>query len=133
MMTGAEINLWAVFLAGIVSVGIGAIWYSQSVFGKVWMKLSGNQACKNMTRSYIIGFLASLVMAYIFASFIFFMGVNTAAAGAAAGFWIWLGFFATTGLGIVLWENKPFKLYLINTIYSLVSLVVMGIILANWI
>ena len=47
-------------------------------------------------------------------------------------FWLWLGFFATTQLGMVMWEGKPVKLYIINTLHHLVSLVVMSAILAVW-
>lgn len=133
MMTGADINLWAVLIAAIVYMGIGAIWFSPGVFGNLRTKLSHADKPKKVGRSYLIGFLAALIMCYIFAHLIFFMGISTVAGGAKMGIWIWLGFFATTSLGMVIWDNKPFKLYLISTLYDLVSLMVMGIILANWI
>ncbi len=43
--------------------------------------------------------------------------------------WCWLGFVAPTMLGMVLWDQRPFKLYLINASYWLVSFVVMALIL----
>ena len=52
--------------------------------------------------------------------------------GMQAGFWVWLGFIATTMIGIVLWEIKPVKLYLLIVAYYLISLLVMGSILALW-
>ncbi|MBI3026774.1 DUF1761 domain-containing protein, partial [Candidatus Woesearchaeota archaeon] len=49
------------------------------------------------------------------------------------GFWVWIGFLATTQIGMVLWEGKPIKLYIINTLHYLVVLAVMSAILAVWV
>ena len=43
--------------------------------------------------------------------------------------WCWLGFVVPTMLGMVLWEQKPVKLYLINVLYWLVSFIAMALIL----
>lgn len=48
------------------------------------------------------------------------------------GFWNWLGFVAPVTLGGVLWEGKPWKLWGLNNGYQLLSLLVMGVILALW-
>ena len=45
------------------------------------------------------------------------------------GFWSWVGFVAPTMLGVVLWEQKPIKLYLINALYWLVAFVAIAITL----
>src|SRR3989344_3541804 len=45
------------------------------------------------------------------------------------GIWSWIGFVAPAMLGQVLWEQKPFSLYLINVGYWLVSFVAMAIVL----
>ena len=52
--------------------------------------------------------------------------------GAVVGFMNWLGFLAFLQLGVVTYEKKPFSLFLINTGYQLVTLVVMGAILSRW-
>jgi hypothetical protein len=48
------------------------------------------------------------------------------------GFAMWLGFVTTVQLTTKLFENKPTKLYLINTGYQLVCYLAMGAILARW-
>ena len=53
-------------------------------------------------------------------------------AGLQGGFWNWLGFVMPVTLGIVLWEGKSWKLFGINAGYYLVSLPIMGVILAMW-
>ena len=86
-----------------------------------------------MGKAYALTFLTSLIMAYVLAHFISYVQAKTIADGAVLGFWLWIGFFATTQLGMVLWENKPVKLYVINTLHYLVTLAVMAAILAVWV
>ena len=134
-----EINYWAVLVVAILANVIGALWYSPLLFGKQWMKLSGitpKQTPKMKQKanvSYAINVVASLVMAYVLAHYVDFAEAVTIAGGLQAGFWAWLGFIAPVQLGKVLWENQPFKLYLLNTGYYFVSLLVMGAILAVWV
>lgn len=138
MAPAVDINYLAVLVSAAVSMGIGFLWYGP-LFGNQWKKLAGftDKSIKQMKmtpmQSMIFGFITTLVMAYIFAHFVGYAQAATAADGVILGFWVWLGFFATTQLGMVLWENKPLKLYFLNTLHYLVALAVMGAILAIWI
>ena len=138
-MPTADINYFAVIVAAAVNMGLGAFWYSMSGFGKQWMKLSGitkediEKAKKaGMAKSYAIAAAGSLVMAYVLSYIVDFAQAQTIIAGVLSGLWIWLGFVATVLLGSVLWENKSWNLYAINAGYYLVSLMIMGVILAVW-
>ena len=130
------INFWAVLVSAIVSYSIGSLWYSPMLFGNVWAYYMGITPEKmkgaGMGKIYVGSFIATLVMAYVLAHFIIVGGAGNIASGAEIAFWIWLGFVATIALGSIFWENKAKKLYLINVGYQLVSLTVMGIILALW-
>ncbi len=53
-------------------------------------------------------------------------------AGVSVGFGAWIGFVAPVSLGIVLWDGKPWKLWMINAGYYLVGLLLIGSILALW-
>lgn len=138
-MATVDINYWAVLVSALAAFGIGAVWYSL-LFGKQWMQLMNiNLAAMNKpemkkkaTRGYVIMFIALLVMAYVLAHFVDYADANSIGEGILAGFWIWLGFLATTMLGSFLWEDKPLALYLINVGHYLVVLLVMGAILAAW-
>ena len=132
-------NLIAVLVSAVISMIVGSFWYSV-LFGKTWMKLSGitekqikEAKKKGMTKSYVIMFISLLVMFYILGIFIEYSGASTAVQGSMIGFLIWLGFLATTMLSSVLWDNKPVKLYWINTLHYLVVLVIAGAILAVWV
>jgi hypothetical protein len=121
------VNHYIIILAAIVSMLIGAFWYSPRVFGRVWMKLMGKERARFPKRSYIIGFMKEIVTAYVLAIMIFSVGL-----GMITGFLVWIGFIATSSLSIVLWEKKPIKLYILNNIYSLISLLVMSWMISAW-
>lgn len=48
------------------------------------------------------------------------------------GFCLWLGFIAVTTLSQVIYENRPMQLFVINNGFRLLSLVIMGAIVATW-
>ena len=135
------INYFAVIAAAVASIVLGSLWYGP-VFGKMWMKEMGfpeghvMKPSGNMARSYGLMALGPLVMAYVLAHSIAFARLagemSDLNAGLQGGFWNWLGFVMPVTLGIVLWEGKSWKLFGINAGYYLVSLPIMGVILAMW-
>jgi hypothetical protein len=79
-----------------------------------------------------VEFVTTLVMAFFIAQFAAWVGAGSAVGGLVLGFWIWLGFYATTLLGPVLWEKVPLKLYAITAGRWLVSILVMAAIIGAW-
>lgn len=125
-----DVNIGAVLVAAIANIVLGTIWYSSSLFGKVWMKHSHiNPSKGHMKAAYIGGFVTSFVTAFVLLYLFQYFGVGQMAEASFLAFVFWLGFYATTGLGSVLWEKKPVRLYLVHAGYSLVSLQVMSSIL----
>lgn len=138
-MLDVNINYLAILVAGIVNMVIGSLWYSPILFGKEWTKLMGwtdKKKLKEMQKkagpSYAYGFLVTLVSLFVLAHFVAYVSATTFSEGMQLGFWVWLGFIATTQIGALLWEQKSHKLFLINTSYSLVSFLITGGILAVW-
>ena len=138
MIASVNVNYLAVLVAAIAGMIVGFIWYGP-LFGKMWMRMMGfdkkkmNEAKKKgMGKTYFLAFLTSLIMSYVLAHFVAYVQASTIADAAVLGFWLWIGFFATTQLGMVMWEGKPVKLYILNTLHYLVTLVVMSGILAVW-
>lgn len=134
-----SLNYLAILVAGLVTMVLGAIWYSPPVFGKLWMSLSKltkkdmeEAKKKGMAPLYVVQLISALVTSYVLAHFIDYLGAITWLDGVVAGFWLWLGFVATVTIGSVLWEGKSFKLYILNNAYNLLSLIIMGAILALW-
>lgn len=87
---------------------------------------------KSMNQMYAMAMGGALVMAYVMAHFVDYTGSTSAAMGMQTGFWAWLGFVAPVMLGTVLWEGRPWKLFWLQSGYYLVTLMVMGAILASW-
>src|SRR3989304_5313099 len=111
----AVINYLAVLVAAIASMVLGMLWYGP-VFGKLWMKLSGitPQSMKKMKltpkAAMTLGFIGTLVTAYVLSHFVDLLSVTTWSGAAQFAFWAWLGLVAPVQLGAYLWEGKPFKL-----------------------
>ncbi|RPI15910.1 MAG: DUF1761 domain-containing protein [Ignavibacteriae bacterium] len=135
-MPEPSINLLAVLLAAIINMVLGMLWYSPFMFGKLWMTSIGktDEELKNNSPGplYMINTIASLVMAYVLAHFVNYLQATNVVQGAQVGFWIWIGFIVTALIPVYLFEMRPKRLYFIYIGYQLVSLVIMGIILAIW-
>lgn len=133
------VDYFAILLAGVASMVVGFLWYSPSLFGNQWMKLSGytakslEAAKKEMGKTYSLSFIASLVMAYVL-NHVIVMSMNffhyeALPTGLISAFWMWLGFIAPVQFTDVLYGKKSLKLYAINTGYQLASLLAMGAVL----
>lgn len=136
------VNLLAVLVAALASMVLGFLWYGP-LFGKPWMAAMGftkdsmdKAKAKGMTMNYVLMAVGSLVMAYVLSHVTSFamayMQVSGYMAGLSSGFWTWLGFILPVVMGDQLWGGKPWKLLPITAGYYLVSLMIMGAILASW-
>src|SRR3569623_142460 len=132
------VNYFAVLVAADAAYAIGALWYSPAGFGKQWMKLMGfhkNGMPKmplTMTQAMALGFVFTLLTAYVFAHFAALFGVKDIASGLTLGFWAWLGFGATTLSHGWLYEGKSLKLYLFNAAHLLLVFLAMWLVFVLW-
>ncbi len=137
------INWLAVLVAGISSFVIGGIWYSPGLFGKIWMKDNGLTVSevRKRAKEKIVAWtvLFSLLMSASLALFLAFskdgcngcipaVGMSRGATiGLIGGIWT----FCATAIHSV-FEEKTWRLVLINGFYSVVSLTMMGAIIGVW-
>lgn len=139
-----HVNGLAVFVAALANFFLGWVWYSV-LFVKPWVKEMGlpkkskkemEKAMKHMPKSMAIHFVTLLVTAWILSHVIQMSGAfyqkSGIGTGLTTGFFIWLGFYATTLVNSVLWEMRSWKLYFINAGSHFVGLLLMGSILALW-
>lgn len=134
------VHYFAVLIAAVVSVGIGALWYGP-LFGKQWMELAGitKEGMKSMALSPLAGmvggFVTALLMSYVLLHITVFafayLGTSGVLGGMSSGFWMWLGFAVPLTGGGFLWEGKSFKLWVLHAAYYLVSLLSMGAIIGG--
>ena len=132
----ALVTFWPIVAAGLSSVIIGWVWYHPRVFGSAWMRLANvtpemaERGKKMMPLYALVSLVASMLIAYVMNYVgIAFQIYDWVGAIFDLALWSWLGFIVPTMLGMVLWEQRPLKLYLINVFYWLVAFIVMALIL----
>ena len=138
-----KINMLAILVAVVVNFFLGFLWFGP-LFGKKWgkemgydpnMKPDKKVMAKGMIFMIIGNFLFAWVFAHNIAAWRFVPGINDMSPLSNAlmsAIFTWLGFYFPGQLGATVWENKSWKLFFINTGYSLVSLLVVALILTHW-
>lgn len=130
-----SVNLLALLAAALASMGIGFLWYSPFLFGKPWMKLMGyspsdlKAAQQEMGTGYMLSLISTIVMVFVLAQVFSWVGPEDITTALIVSFMLWIGFIAPVQFTDVLFGRKPMNLYVINTGYQLVSMLVMGAIL----
>lgn len=133
-MENFYINHIAVFVCAVMSLVIGAVWWSPLLFAKPWQReagLSDEQiANANHAKTFGLSFLLAWIMSYNLA---FFLGASdtTWAWGVVAGLltsvWV-VGMFIV----IALFERRSWKYMAINCGYIIVYFAMIGFILGIW-
>jgi hypothetical protein len=100
------------------------------------MKLKGMKDMKVTAVSVIVALVGAFSTSWVLAHSLIFgatcLKMSGVGAGVMTGFFNWLGYIAPATIGVVIYERKPFGLWILTNAYWLISLVVMGIILALW-
>ncbi len=141
-----EINYFAVLVAGVVAMIVGALWYGP-LFGKLWIEGMGwdpnNKAQMDKMKSaagpaYFQMFIGALLMAFVFAHVLWAFDaaltekMSAVSAGLQGGFYMWLGFILPVKYGDKIWNGKAFKYVAIDLGYWLVLLFINGVIISAW-
>ena len=137
------INYLAVLVAAVVIFVLGGLWYSPALFAKRWIALQNRTeeemraqaAASNMPLMYFAAFVCAFIQAWVMAMVLGHMAQIAEMSVAHAAIFaalLWLGFAGTTSYATALFSGKPKQLWLIDTMYNLVSFVLAGIILAVW-
>jgi hypothetical protein len=131
----ASVNLVALLAAALASMGIGFLWYSSFLFGKPWMRLVGytpaeyQAAQKEMGTGYLLSLIATIVMVFVLSQVFHWVVPTTLETAMMISVMLWIGFIAPVQFSEVLFGRKAMNLFLINSGYQLVSVVIMGVIL----
>jgi hypothetical protein len=134
-MREIPIHFFPILAAAIAKIVLGALWYSPVLFIKPWRRMTGiteQQMKEGMAKTLVVDFVGSFVMAFVLFHAIRYAEATTILQGLTVGFFCWLGFIAFATITTVTYERKPFALFLLNNGYLLISLLVMGAILAVW-
>ena len=136
------ISFASVLVAAIVAFIIGFLMHGP-IAGKLWMRLAnitptGNEKFSDMYGQMFMNLLANIVSAFILAAIYMFMSASGYATptpvvnGLICGFLVWSGFIVTNTSMDVIWMGKSFKLWMFETVSSLIVMLAMGAIIALW-
>jgi hypothetical protein len=135
-MAFAGISYLAILVAAVASWLAGAAWYG--ALGQAWLGALGKTKEELMGPSgrpspvpFVVSFLAELVMAWMLAGIMGHLGPGqvTLANGIISGFFLWLGFVATTILVNHRFSGASLRLTAIDGGHWLVVLLVQGAVI----
>lgn len=131
-----HLNLVAVLTATVIYFILGSVWYSPIMFSKTWMelqKITPDPANKGRLPIMLsVTLVLNLLIAIALGILIQKTGVDTLFGGLKLGLLCAVAFVCST-LGITfMFENRPFKLFLIDAGYHTTGIVIASVILALW-
>jgi hypothetical protein len=136
-MSKIRLNWVAILVAAIASFLFEALWFS--VFMNEWLTGIGrtrewlmSAAGYNPAVQYGTAILCSIIAAAVLSICIQVSGEQNVRRGILCGAVIWFGFVATSWATEYIFEVRSLQIYLINTGYSLIDLMLMGAIVGAW-
>lgn len=132
-MQFSHIDFAAVAVGTFAALLFGLIWYAPPVFGRTWQKHTGLTDDRMKSRSVILTFGPAIVLTFV-------MGVALAALlpmqrldwtqGAFAGLLIGAGIGAAALAGHYIFARRTIHLFLIDGGYTVVSMTILGAVIA---
>jgi hypothetical protein len=134
-MENLYINHLAVFVCALLSLVLGALWYSPLLFFKAWQRengLSDEQVARaNPLKTYSLTLFLAWIISYNLAFFLDDSKTNWRW-GLAAGLLAGVGWADTMFVIISLFEQRSFKYLLINCGYITLYFALIGFVLGIW-
>ena len=113
------INYIAVIVAALSGIFLRLVWYSPMFFGE-----------KEHERTMFLNSIAIFIMAFVLGYLVDFVKLTLMEA-TEFGFLLWLGIAFTTKIGTVIRKKANLKLFMINTGYDLLNIVIMILIITS--
>lgn len=137
-MPQVHINYLAVLVAAVAAFAVGGLWYSPLLFAKMWVNAHGyteeqvKEMQKSASKAYAVSFLCQLLIALAIAVLIGYLHLERCVQGLKLAALIWAGFAFPLGLMATMFSEKRMTVFLIDTGYQLVYLLLMGAIIVVW-
>ena len=136
MLELSHLNIFAIIVAWLISIGVGSFWYSPAGFGKLWSKLSGVDMMKmpkDLANKAIASVaVSSLIQVVALAIAVKSFGSDTVLSGLVVGLFLWAGFTAATTVGNNLYSRLSWKFWWLNASFFLVVMPINAILLSIW-
>ena len=135
-MSNIRLNWVAILVAAIVSFLFEAFWFS--LFMNQWLTGIGRthewllSSGMSPALQYAVAILCSIIAAAVLSIIIQATGEHTARRGVLCAVLIWVGFIATSWAKEYIFEVRTLQIYLVNTVYALIDLMIIGAIVGAW-
>lgn len=132
----AHVNFLAVLVTGIAIFMLGGLWYSPVLFAKPWVRLQG-KTVEEMGRSakpiaYVQVFICGLLVAWGIAMLLSHFDRPSIVTSIHVALVAWLTFTGATSYGTAVFSFRPKALWLIDSGFNLVSMILAATILSFW-
>jgi hypothetical protein len=133
-----HINYLAVVVATVAAFALGGIWYSPLLFAKMWVSAHGytDEQVKAMQKSagkaYGVSLVCQWLIALAIAVLVGYLHLERLSQGLKLSVLVWVGFALPLGLMANMFSEKRITVFLIDTGYQLVYLLIMGVIITSW-
>lgn len=133
-MQDVDLNWIAIFVAALVPVVLGGVWYSPLLFARPWMRAAGRtpEDLTGASLGYALSAVAAVVTSYALARIVRWAEVDDLWNGALIGALVWIGFVATVLAVNTYFGGRSRALWAIDAGYQLLAFLVMGAILGAW-
>jgi hypothetical protein len=124
-----------VFAVALLQWLLGALWYSPVLFAKPWKAMVGvpSETKKNrMVLGMIASFVGSLMVSFMLMHVLWWADTGSLRHALLVGLGLWIGFIFAPLCAQYVYEDRPFKLFAINTGYWLVALLASCAVLVRW-
>ncbi len=134
-------NFLIIFISAFIPLIVGALWYSRSLFGKLWMRAQNltpedqeRMSRQSMLSKMAISYVAYLLMAYALSILVQYLVIASLVPALVLGSLVWLGFVIPVGISNTVWSplEKAWTLFWVNTSYMLVSILLVSVVIALW-
>ncbi|GAB0109034.1 DUF1761 domain-containing protein [Pseudoalteromonas distincta] len=133
-MNFTDVNYFAIFIAALSSFMLGGIWYSKVLFKNAWLESIGLTDLDLQSANPKLIFGGSFFLSFIAALFLSLFLGQEVGVGESIGTSFAIGlFWVSSSLGLsYIFEQRPLKLFLINSSYHVLQFSLMGLILGMW-
>lgn len=131
----ADLNWLAVVVAGLAYFVLGALWYTNALFGRQYRTALGIDPESQQSPDpmlLVTNLVGWLVSAVALGLIVVAVGADTLLEGAVLGLVVGVGIVGTQMLVTTTYEGRGSALFKVNAPYMLIGYVVMGAILAVW-
>jgi hypothetical protein len=130
-----QFNFLAILVSAVFIWLLGALWYSSVLFAKPWSAIIGRpmgDKPKGLVKGMVSSLIGDLLLSLVLDHFVIWSHADNFGHGAFIGLLSWVGFVVSPLYPQSVYEGRPFQYFAINAGYWLISLVVVGGLLAVW-